>query len=101
MLAIASWALCVSLALHTSLLANEMFKILVPLVEKVAEHLTAVDEAHDDQVSDSDVPYPLSVLTHTDELCPRPRSRSDHTDSLVQFFSGCYRWLGLRQGDGF
>lgn len=25
-------------------------KILVPLVEKVAEHLTAVDEAHDNQV---------------------------------------------------
>lgn len=25
-------------------------KILVPLVEKLAEHLTAVDEAHDNQV---------------------------------------------------
>lgn len=27
------------------------FKILVPLVEKLAEHLTAVDEAHDNQVN--------------------------------------------------
>lgn len=27
-----------------------MIKILVPLVEKVAEHLTEVDEAYDNQV---------------------------------------------------
>lgn len=32
-------------------------KILVPLVEKVAEHLTAVDEAHDNQVC-----YPKEVI---------------------------------------
>lgn len=29
------------------------FKILVPLVEKLAEHLTAVDEAHDNQVNNN------------------------------------------------
>lgn len=51
MLATSSWVLCVSLAPHTSLITNDFFKILVPLVEKVAEHLTAVDEAHDNQVS--------------------------------------------------
>ena len=30
---------------------NVASQILVPLVEKVAEHLTAIDEAHDNQVS--------------------------------------------------
>lgn len=36
----------------------------------------------------------------TDELCPRPRSRSHHPDGFVQFFSGCYCWLGIGQSDG-
>lgn len=46
-----------------SRIANLLLKILVPLVEKVAEHLTAVDEAHDNQVPGPDdslrimVPY--------------------------------------------
>ena len=31
-------------------LLSNVLQILVPLVEKVAEHLTAVDEAHDNQV---------------------------------------------------
>lgn len=32
------------------ILLTAFCKILVPLVEKVAEHLTAIDEAHDNQV---------------------------------------------------
>lgn len=87
--------------LHAGLFTNEFSKILVPLVEKVAEHLTAVDEAHDNQVSDADGLYPSPMLIRTDELCPRTRSWSHHTDSFVQFLSGCHCWLGLRQGDGF
>ena len=70
-------------SLHASLSTNECFKILVPLVEKVAEHLTAVDEAHDNQVSGSEGPYPPQILKRADELCPCTRSRSHYPDRFV------------------
>lgn len=37
---------------------NSSSQILVPLVEKFAEHLTAIDEAHDNQVC-----YPFASVT--------------------------------------
>jgi Ca2+:H+ antiporter len=42
---------------------NFMGLILVPLVEKAAEHLTAIDEAWDDQM----VSY---MMPHDAQICP-------------------------------
>ena len=74
-------------------IAKLSYKILVPLVEKVAEHLTAVDEAHDNQViifNDTKI----SRLIHIDELCPCSRAWSHHTNRVIQCFLGCYCWMG-------
>lgn len=39
---------------------NFMGLILVPLVEKFAEHLTAIDEAYDNQVQFSPINHPFT-----------------------------------------
>ena len=78
-----------------------MFQILVPLVEKVAEHLTAIDEAHDNQVR-----HPLDLLQDTDdltlsdELCTGTRPRSYDPDSPLQLVAHSYHWLGHLEGHG-
>lgn len=45
-----SWDWSVFPFVHEKHSSDYSSKILVPLVEKLAEHLTAVDEAHDNQV---------------------------------------------------
>ena len=79
--------------------AQSSLKILVPLVEKFAEHLTAVDEAHDNQVISLNF-LRMSPLIKLDELCTRTRSRGHASDSFIQFLSGGHCRLGPRQKHG-
>lgn len=71
----------------------------MPLVEKLAEHLTAIDEAHDNQVGHVSQAL-LFLLTFPDELCTRTRTRRHHSNSFVQFLASRYYWLGPFEGDG-
>ena len=77
-----------------------LFQILVPLVEKVAEHLTAIDEAHDNQVSN---PLDLRItndLTPSDEFCAGARPRGYNPDSPLQLVAHSHHWLGHLKGHG-
>ena len=75
---------------------NFMGLILVPLVEKAAEHITAIDEAYDDQMVSSNAIYrPHHLLTyHPAELCPVPLPWAFDPDGSSQCASRRLRWLG-------
>jgi calcium/proton exchanger cax len=74
--------------------------ILLPLVEKAAEHLTAIDEAWDNQM----VGYPFlqlyNMLKPVIELCPLPLSRSLYPDRALQCTPSRPRRLGTRKAYG-
>jgi hypothetical protein len=82
---------------------NFMGLILVPLVEKAAEHLTAIDEAWDNQmVRFSVVQQAFHMLTcPLAELRPVPLPRTFHPDRSIQRSLGRHGWLGSwQQSDG-
>lgn len=81
---------------------NFLGLILVPLVEKAAEHLTAVDEAYDDQIvsllkTDMDT---FSLILNL-EFRLVPLLGSFYPNSTLQRSSCRHNWLGNGQADGF
>jgi calcium/proton exchanger cax len=78
---------------------NFMGLILVPLVEKAAEHLTAIDEAWDNQMVRCSVVQQTFhlLICYLAELRPVPLPWTFHPDSSFQRAFGHYGWLGSRQ----
>ena len=80
---------------------NFMGLILVPLVEKAAEHLTAVDEAWDNQIVSTLPPWRVEgKLTVKLEFRAISLPWAVHTNSTLQWASGRYRRLGSRKANG-
>ena len=73
---------------------NFMGLILVPLVEKAAEHLTAIDEAWDNQMVRGIAKHLDKVANHLLELCPLPLRRPLDPDRPSQHPACRDRWLG-------
>jgi Ca2+/H+ antiporter len=72
--------------------------IMLPLVEKAAEHLTAIDEAWDGQIVCLGHIFLSSLIVL--ELCPFPLHRSVYSNRTVQCSSRCPCRLGHGQGHG-
>lgn len=67
--------------------------ILLPLVEKAAEHLTAVDEAWDGQIVCSSRHTTSSEANLVSELRALSLHWPFHPNRSVQRSSGCHRWM--------
>jgi len=73
----------------------------VPLVEKLAEHLTAVDEAYDNQVCCSFTsPTGVYALSSTDEFRAGSCPWSHNPDGTLQLFAYRPDRMGCSQGHG-
>ena len=71
--------------------------ILIPLVEKFAEHLTAIDEAWDNQVGPLSIHFSaIAPATNlfSGKLCTHSRPWCHSSDCSTQYAVGCYRGLG-------
>lgn len=67
---------------------NFLGLILVPLVEKIAEHLTAVDEAYDNQIVSIFPRFSCTATNDSVELCSVPLLGPVHPNCPVQRSSG-------------
>jgi hypothetical protein len=74
--------------------------IMLPLVEKAAEHLTAIDEAWDGQIVRKDPPITETQLMDI-EFCSLPLHRSFHPNCALQRPACCHRRMDDGQGYGF
>jgi Ca2+:H+ antiporter len=74
--------------------------ILVPLVEKAAEHLTAIDEAYDNQIVSTFVRRERRMLTVFAELRTLPLPGTVDSDRTIQCAACGHCWMGSGQADG-
>lgn len=69
--------------------------ILLPLVEKAAEHLTAIDEAWDGQMVIMLAPSIATCAYSASELRAFPLYWPLHPDRTIQCSPGGHRWMDL------
>ncbi len=74
--------------------------ILVPLVEKAAEHLTAIDEAYDNQIVGFHTKDRGKMANVIIEFRALSLSWTFDSDCSVQCTARCHCWMGLRKAHG-